>query len=728
MDDLVLVSDMSQFKNVYTFINTFDDMALRRHLSWLFVQAYGSVANPKAVVLVIQGSENHAKQERPRFCAAQAESSYRLLAAAMASVGLFSEEERRRISDHLTSIVKKLVRYRITNQLDKGINPCDDFGAHVCGRWMPRKERSLSRSEMSDMYLSWLYGLPERLNKGFRQFRVVKKVAVMYNMCMRQEGSQIDMFKEFMRARGIIWPEKQDEPVPLVKALSDLAFNWNVNLWFSVKLLPSISKEKPRHIFLAPNELMLLWKATFSQMSKENFQIVYSELFKIFSNGTSSQPNPKIVSATYTMLDMVFNAFVPLCPCEARIPGLFPLRAIDSNSRIPIGSHLMETLNNATGIEPPVTMDDLVLVSDMSQFKNVYTFINTFDDMALRRHLSWLFVQAYGSVANPKAVVLVIQGSENHAKQERPRFCAAQAESSYRLLAAAMASVGLFSEEERRRISDHLTSIVKEAVEKTWAISWLDNETKQVAVEKFRNVRTVLWPSNQFLKAEALRKVYANFTDNAKSFTEYWIETRRSQRLMFGSEAAEEELLLGDSTQLPYAEFEHVLNRLSLSLGALASPLYYKNGTNAMLHGGLLYFYARALIAAIDSEGVKIDPQGKLVSSWLSQSVQDTFVQRTLSCLPGNASIFPEVPAMEVAYAAFNRHHQEHNIRLSEDLTEEKVFFITACLATCATTPADNLYGGDCNKAVMNFAPFAKAFNCPAGSKMNPASKCTFYD
>ncbi|KAH7942111.1 hypothetical protein HPB49_020663 [Dermacentor silvarum] len=628
----------------------------------------------------------------------------------------------------------------------------------------------------------------------------------MYNMCMRQEGSQIDMFKEFMRARGIIWPEKQDEPVPLVKALSDLAFNWNVNLWFSVKLLPSISKEKPRHIFLAPNELMLLWKATFSQMSKENFQIVYSELFKIFSNGTSSQPNPKIVSATYTMLDMVFNAFVPLCPCEARIPGLFPLRAIDSNSRIPIGSHLMETLNNATGIEPPVTMDDLVLVSDMSQFKNVYTFINTFDDMALRRHLSWLFVQAYGSVANPKAVVLVIQGSENHAKQERPRFCAAQAESSYRLLAAAMASVGLFSEEERRRISDHLTSIVKEAVEKTWAISWLDNETKQVAVEKFRNVRTVLWPSNQFLKAEALRKVYANFTDNAKSFTEYWIETRRSQRLMFGSEAAEEELLLGDSTQLPYAEFEHVLNRLSLSLGALASPLYYKNGTNAMLHGGLLYFYARALIAAIDSEGVKIDPQGKLVSSWLSQSVQDTFVQRTLSCLPGNASIFPEVPAMEVAYAAFNRHHQEHNIRLSEaapahhvsiaatgvedynyssrspprpqpnhypesryerrfsyprqpaathqepredafvpqrrdnafqeynayrqppDLTEEKVFFITACLATCATTPADNLYGGDCNKAVMNFAPFAKAFNCPAGSKMNPASKCTFYD
>ncbi|KAH7931871.1 hypothetical protein HPB52_025186 [Rhipicephalus sanguineus] len=83
---------------------------------------------------------------------------------------------------------------------------------------------------------------------------------------------------------------------------------------------------------------------------------------------------------------------------------------------------------------------------------------------------------------------------------------------------------------------------------------------------------------------------------------------------------------------------------------------------------------------------------------------------------------------MEVAYEAFKLHFQENDAELSEELTEEKVFFITACLSTCATTPADNLYGGDCNKAVMNFAPFAKAFGCPVGSKMNPANKCSFYD
>ncbi|XP_049527505.1 endothelin-converting enzyme 1 [Dermacentor silvarum] len=373
-------------------------------------------------------------------------------------------------------------------------------------------------------------------------------------------------------------------------------------------------------------------------------------------------------------------------------------------------------------------MDELLLVSDIAEFTNIMRLMNQVGDKALLRHLSWLFVQAYAGVAYPRGILVVFHGSEHRAKKEQPRFCAGQIEPSYKLLVAAMASVAHFTEDERQRIDEYLAGVVQTAIEKTKASSWLDNKTIQVAAEKLENVRTVVWPLDKFLYAEALEEVYRNFTDNASSFAEFWIETRRSQRQLFGTEAAEEELLLGDNTQLPYADYVQVRNRLSLSLGALAPPLYYPDGTKAMLHGGVLYLYARALISAIDNEGVKISPRGEIVSTWLSEEVQDTFEQRSLGCLPGNASIFPEVPAMEVAYEAFKRHVEENDAQLSEDLTEQKVFFITACLSSCAMTPADNLYGGDCNKAVMNFAPFAKAFACPVGSKMNPATKCSFFD
>ncbi|KAL3195633.1 hypothetical protein MRX96_001766 [Rhipicephalus microplus] len=84
--------------------------------------------------------------------------------------------------------------------------------------------------------------------------------------------------------------------------------------------------------------------------------------------------------------------------------------------------------------------------------------------------------------------------------------------------------------------------------------------------------------------------------------------------------------------------------------------------------------------------------EAEVTSSWLSKEVQKAFSLRALHCLPGGVSIFPEVPAMEVAYEAFKRRIDKNNTQLSEDLTEEKVFFITACLSTCARTPSDNLF------------------------------------
>ncbi|KAH6926587.1 hypothetical protein HPB50_019828 [Hyalomma asiaticum] len=618
-------------------------------------------------------------------------------------------------------------RYRISIQLDKNVDPCDDFAAHVCGGWRPRKELSLSRSEMSEMYTSWQHKFQNILEKGSAHFPIAKKVVAMFQSCLRQNDSQVSLMKKFMRERGIVWPEAEDTDTPPAKALFDLSFNWNVHLWFSLKILPAVVNEKPRRVFFQSNQLMQLWKAMLTAIPKEYLDRVYIDLFKIFSMKTGAQPSAEGMANTYRMLNFVFSLLVPSCPCQARVPELFALSSMNSLTE-PLGTHVANVLNEVTRIDPPFTLDDVVLVNDMNQFRYIMYVINSLKDEAVLRHLSWLFVQAYGAVAYPTAVLLVISGSEHRAKESRPRYCATQVESSYKLLVAAMASVGLFSEDERRRVTDYMARIVQAAVEKTMVSSWLDNGTSQVAVEKFRSVRTVLWPSEKFLKPETLEKVYENFSDSSPSFTQFWIDTRRSHRQLYGSEAAEEELRLGDNTQLPYMDYNQVISQLSVSLGALAHPLYCRDGSIGMIYGGLLYYYARALIGAIDREGVKIDPHGDIVGSWLNESIQDTFEKRTLHCLPGNVSIFPEIPAMEIAYAAFKRHMEENNTRLSQELTEEKVFFITACLTACSTTPADNLFGGDCNKAVMNFAPFAEAFNCRVGTKMNPASKCTFYD
>ncbi|XP_077523098.1 neprilysin-3-like [Amblyomma americanum] len=266
------------------------------------------------------------------------------------------------------------------------------------------------------------------------------------------------------------------------------------------------------------------------------------------------------------------------------------------------------------------------------------------------------------------------------------------------------------------------------AIKKTSAASWLDNQTIGVAVKKLKNVRTLLWPTEKYLTVEGIEEAYANFSENASSFAHLWIDARRNIRNLFGSEAGVQEQRLRLSSAQPYIEYVPVLNVLALSLGALAPPLFYPDGTNAMMHGGLGYFYARELVGAIDREGVKVDPLGHIVPSWLSEAVKPRFRQRDQGCLHYNSSVFPEVPAMEVAFAAFQQHAENSDLQLTDELSEAKIFFITACLTSCATKEKNNLYGGDCNKAVMNFAPFAEAFRCPVGSRMNPVKQCTFFD
>ncbi|KAL1419557.1 hypothetical protein MTO96_025298 [Rhipicephalus appendiculatus] len=429
----------------------------------------------------------------------------------------------------------------------------------------------------------------------------------------------------------------------------------------------------------------------------------------MFANSTQSVPDEKESTAVYDTLKHVYDTLAPSCPCKPRTPGLFTMKDIDKVSPIPVAKYVRDTCNVVLGIEPPITSDDLLLLSDLSLLTGVFRLIDTLNDRDIVRHLSWLFVQAYGAVADPAAVLLLLHGSKLYAKHQRPLFCAREVEASYELLVAALASVASFSQEQRRIIDGHLAAILKMAVEKISASPWLDSETSRVAVRKLENVRTILWPSEKFLEPTKLEDVYENFTESAASFAEYWIETRRSQRALFGTDAAAEELLISGSKALPYARYTHVLNQLSMPLGALAAPLYCPEGTKAMLHGGLLYLYAQALVGAVDSDGVKVDPQGNIGPSWLAETSRKAFEQRTFGCLPNIGSIFPEIPAME-------------------ELTEEKVFFITACMITCATTPADNVYGGECNKAVMNFAPFAEAFHCAPGSNMNPKKKCTFFN
>lgn len=176
---------------------------------------------------------------------------------------------------------------------------------------------------------------------------------------------------------------------------------------------------------------------------------------------------------------------------------------------------------------------------------------------------------------------------------------------------------------------------------------------------------------------------------------------------------------------LPYLEYDYVSNAVRVAIGAVNLPLYDAESTNAMIYGGLGFSYAAQLVRAFDEGGLTIDPYGAINDSWAPPSWKR-------NCSADHRSPFPEIPALQAAHAAFQRalaNGTRPARRLMADYTEEQVFFIAACFTLCQLEEsALGFYGGHCNRAVKNFAPFAEAFACRNGSKMNPDDSCPYFN
>ncbi|XP_049527135.1 neprilysin-2-like [Dermacentor silvarum] len=397
-------------------------------------------------------------------------------------------------------------RQLLENQLDKTIDACEDFGAYVCRQWLPRKEfAELSRSMIWDMVMSWLSRLPDTLTKSAARLPVANKAAAMFNSCVTQVGSGATVIKDFMHAHGIAWPEDPDGSIKPLEALFDLSFNWRVHLWLRLNVLAVTRHYNRRLIIVSPNDMLALWWRVFRQIPKERFDTVYRAFFKMFAKNATIRPRAQDINATQELLEIVFQTFLPAAKWNARSPKLLSLRELDRHSSVAIGERLMHSLNSVLRIDPPVTMDDLVLLSDDAILEGTFVLIGIYGDEYVLKQLSWLFMQACAVVADPAKVLVVLHGNKHHALAQLPRFCARQVEDSYKLMVSAMASVAHFADDERRRIDDFLAEIRQMALNKTLASAWLDNATSELAADKLKNVEAVLWPAEKFPHHESTR-------------------------------------------------------------------------------------------------------------------------------------------------------------------------------------------------------------------------------
>nr|XP_054928970.1 endothelin-converting enzyme 2-like [Dermacentor andersoni] len=628
----------------------------------------------------------------------------------------------------------------LTKEIDLTLDPCEDFQAYVCSAVASTSDRSDNfKTVMDGLRLSWYHQLRNVLSGGSLKLPIGRKALAMYSWCRDKypsDAPDLPLFLDFLRGQGMNWPEPPRSFQPPLQFVIKLAYLWHVPFWMTVSVLDvpdhtSPSTDPRRRIQIRASSMVPIWLRHHRVASRVYTTYWERFLFHMYpDNSTRPAMNVTAVEEVREMEEHILGTLNSLVDSASPKPKVFSFGELSTHVPKASAFEWLRSFQKSIPLRRQLSFEDEIVVSDDLFLPAVSGFFEKYDEAQLNMHLTWLFVQYYAPVADYDMLV-DHYGSKHKAAMYLPVFCGHHVEDTFKVLVVALDFVYRFTARDVKIVNDGFDYVVSAATERVSASDWMDDESKARLTKKILAAKKSLWPPDALVNAELLEKLYRGFPENTTSFAYLWVATRMASTEILTNGGYEEVIKMPWNSLPGYVVYDYVSNTLELATAAIAAPLYYSNGAKAMLYGGLLFLMATHLVRSFDREGLRWTPNGTEVGGILSNASLFEYHDRE-RCLDGDIehSLFPEVPAVDIAYTAMKQSHVRDGsepLGLRVDLSEDKVFFMTLCYTSCEIAGKESSRNFDCNKVARNSRPFAKAFHCPAGSKMNPDKKCGFF-
>ncbi|KAH9377001.1 hypothetical protein HPB48_018749 [Haemaphysalis longicornis] len=621
--------------------------------------------------------------------------------------------------------------------VNKDIDPCEDFNAYACHGWSTYglNHRTQGLGIMNLALDTWTNNFRENIEKAVDQIPSAKHVLHTYDSCMADSSKDesrkgVAQIRQFMIDLRLPWPEEPLEGLDPLEVLIDVGVNWGLGIWFDISLFGDPIRGE-RMVFY-PASLIRVWSSITEELDDlRKHESVWTNLHDYFAPDLPETPH-HVVEHTKEVHDNVYALVREAMISKSPTPIQILLQYIEVHTPKVTPARWAKAINASVKGRREILLSDNVTFMDLALLRVMGVVFSRYSNAEILRHLSWTFAQIFSHVADRQLLTLKF-GDRKLARAERHKFCATEVEAAYQWLPSSIVAATEFPPDRRATIDETLNNATQALISKLGGLSGTNAFFRHAVSGKLQNISVTLWPPDALLTREGLGEEYdAIFSNVTLSFTKLWISAMRTwqhYRYKFSYSRNAEHPRNFDP---PIMRYNYVLNTVQIAMAALTPPWYYYNGTKAMTHGGLFFFYVLQLVRAFDAIGRRFDPEGTVSTSWLPAESNFAITLKS-ACLLGTGSEdnFPEIPAMEVAYAAFEASltEQDRSLWVVDTLSEEQLFFVTACLTMCGldnvVRVSDRL---DCNKAVANFPPFSKAFQCPDNSKMNPRNKCPFFN
>ncbi|KAI6229831.1 Neprilysin-1 [Aphelenchoides fujianensis] len=293
--------------------------------------------------------------------------------------------------------------------------------------------------------------------------------------------------------------------------------------------------------------------------------------------------------------------------------------------------------------------------------------------------------------------------------------------------------------------------------------TWMDARTRTAALRKLRRVRTTVGAVEDARDERRLDARYVHFSlDPAASFRQQAVALKQARArermlaLQHPERFAVAEQLRSTTVNALYSPLE---NAIFVSAAILQPPFFDARLPPAVNFGAIGHILGHEFTHAFDPQGADFDADGRRANWWDGRTRRE--FDRRARCferrygrlveprsglrVDGRRTLAENVAdngGLRAAFAAFRRHQQRQkhggHVPGYAKYTPDQTFFLSFAAGACSSFSAafsrrlvetdvhsPNRFRVDA--VLQNSAEFARAFQCPRGSRMNPVSKCVVW-
>ncbi|XP_019895512.1 neprilysin [Musca domestica] len=667
-----------------------------------------------------------------------------------------------RDKDYRQQYAAKMLTY-----MNHSIDPCDDFYEYACGNWkntIPPRQAEHKRNSLLDVnfklddlvevMLSWPH-VDDIAPEYSREFKTAQQ---LYNNCMQSDIYPMKKSPEYLKVIADIggFPAVQSE-------WNASEFSWlNMSSHMSNYGLSSLIKEGiiPQYPFAPYFQIpefgfdIELHYDNIKNSSSNAYKVNWQSMNDILSvyGVEPAERRESIISEIFEFLQAALNIV------EQFEEHDYKCRALSEE----LDEDVVNVVDQQWLAYHEIAWMGKSELRDDDEKPCVYLYY----------HLDKVCSERKEAVANYLALKFLYHVDSRLKDVEFQKdFCTSHVKRTMSFFFDHLYMKAFFNNDLRRDVEKIIKDIRHSLHTILVEADWLDEATREAALQKEAAIAEYIGRyedtnMTKLLLAELKNLKYEedNYDLNNLNMRKFKQSMKRFNGLHFeqlGNDTKPLELLLGMQVNAFYYNID---NSIYVTAGILHPPAFHKAWPNALKYGTIGYLVGHEFTHGFDTVGSNYDANGNNNYWWSSKSgkvfeersecyveyYQNYSIPEINRNINGNLTKDENIAdggGLRMAYMAYRRNLKEmtKNANLIEtnfhkeeqmpglDLSPEQLFFLGAAQLWCSSYKEAHYWEELSDEhtidkyrvlgLVSNNEEFAKAFNCPIDSKMNPSTK-----